>query len=48
MKEWEAAHKPKMEEFQRKMEAWQKEHQVKMEELQKLLKEEFQKEKDKN
>lgn len=45
MKEWEAAHKPKMEEFQRKMEAWQKEHQVKMEELQKLLKEEFQKDK---
>lgn len=45
MKEWEAAHKPKMEEFQRKMEAWQKEHQVKMEEFQKLLKEEFQKEK---
>ena len=48
MKEWEAAHQPKMEEFQRKMEAWQKEHQVRLDEFQKLLKEEFQKGKEKN
>lgn len=47
MKEWEAAHQPKMEEFQRKMEAWQKEHQVRLDEFQKLLKEEFQKGKEK-
>jgi hypothetical protein len=48
MKEWEAAHQPKMEEFQRKMEAWQKEHQVRLDEFQKLLKAEFQKGKEKN
>lgn len=46
MKEWEIAQKPKMEEFQRKMEVWQKEHQSRIEEFQKLLKEEFQREKE--